>query len=88
MISSRLVDIQSQLETDPGRWFPDGKTNRRAANQELGRMVGQALSVFDEWALYAIAMYGRYIVANSQDETGTAITISQWIKSVEQGAHV
>jgi hypothetical protein len=51
-------------------------------------MVGQALSVFDEWALYAIAMYGRYIVANSQDETGTAITISQWIKSVEQGAHV
>jgi len=86
MISSRLVEINHALEIDRKEWFPADKKRRYAQNVKLAEMVGVAISIFDDWSTYARSSYGRFIVLNSQDETGIALVMNQWLRSVRKGA--
>lgn len=85
MISAYLTDVQLALSANREEWFPMDADRRKDKNHVLGRSVGYGLAIFDEWEDYAKSTYGRFVVRNSLDSVGVAISNKEWMGSIRAG---
>ena len=85
MISEYLTKLLSELRNNPRSYFPPDKSERRRVNLELGRNIGYGLGIFEDWKTWAGTTYPRFIIVNSKDKIGAAITEREWMAAIKQG---